>query len=247
MSSSRLPFSVDALLAAIDGVAYAVDEAGIILGFSRGPFMPGNNYLPGVPWDCNKVIGTCLFDQVQGAEVRDSYRTLHRAVWSGSRLAIGFEYRCDAPAIERRMRMSLSLIRVELQPCAVLYQSIIISELPRAPLPLFDSDLLDMLGQSSAASVFVTLCSYCQRVAWPLGASVADRRWIEPAQFYRLGGPSDAVVSHGLCDDCFERVVGSALRPVPVPAGGQEPGRHELPGRGTERDRDAGRRDRDTE
>ncbi len=218
---SKLPFCAEALLTAIEGIAYAVDEAGIILGFSRGPFMPGSNRLPAVPWDCNQAVGTCLFDHVHGAEVRDSYRALHRAVWSGSRLAIGFEYRCDAPAIERRMRMSLSLIRVEGQPRAVLYQSIILSETPRAPLPLFDSDLLDMLGHPSAARVLVTLCSYCQRVAWPLGAGVADRRWIQPAQFYRLGGPPDAAVSHGLCEDCFERVVGSALRPASVAVGEQ--------------------------
>ena len=95
-SGSGLPFSAIALLTAIEGIAYAADEAGIILGFSRGPFMPPKNHLPGVPWDYQQAVGTCLFDQVQGAEVRDSYRALHRAVWSGSRLAIGFEYRCDS-------------------------------------------------------------------------------------------------------------------------------------------------------
>jgi hypothetical protein len=214
-SRQSLPFAAAALLAAIEGTAYAVDEAGTILGFSRGPFLPESGGDPAEPWDCTKVVGQCLFDLVQGAEVRDSYRTLHRAVWSGRRLSVGFEYRCDAPAIERRMRMSLSLIADGGEPRAVLYQSIVLSETPRVALPLFDKDLIASLGRSTTARPLVTLCSYCQRVAWPMDARTAERAWIEPAAFYHRGGPPDAVVSHGLCEDCFERVVGSALRPTP--------------------------------
>ena len=203
-----LPFSAKALLKSIEGVAYAADEAGIILGFSRGPFLPESDGPATVPWNSSQAVGKCLFDLLQGHEVRNSYRRLHNAVWSGHRYSVGFEFRCDAPAIERRMRMSLSLITSGSRPAAVLYQSVLISETPRLPLPLFAADILTMRRHSHAGARVVTLCSYCQRVAWPMGAGIKERTWIEAAEFYRRGGESDVAVSHGVCEGCYERVVG---------------------------------------
>jgi hypothetical protein len=212
--SNALPFSAAALLASIEGVAYAVDKAGIILGFSRGPFLPEYDGHVVKPWDCNQAVGKCLFDLLQGDQVRNSYHTLHQAVWSGSRYSVGFEYRCDAPEIERCMRMSLSLITTGSKSKAVLYQSIIISESPRVPLPLFAADMLSSRTRSSPGRQIVTLCSYCQRVAWPVGMDVKGQAWIEAAEFYRRGGHSDVAVSHGVCEACFHRIVGPVLPPM---------------------------------
>ena len=211
-SPDRLPFPAEELLASIESIAYLADEAGIILAISRGPFLLQNED-PLTPWDRHAAIGANLFDIVQGADVRGAYRTLHRAVWEGQLPTYGFEYRCDAPAIERRMRMSLSLVRSAGQSFAVLYHSIVISETPRVPLPLFAFGARPDRARPRHGPV-VTLCSYCQRVAWPPASAPEERAWIEAAEFYRRGGREDAIVSHGLCDDCFQRVVEPATRDV---------------------------------
>ena len=88
---------------------------------------------------------------------------------------------------------------------AVLYQSIVVSEMHRPPLPLF---AFEMLGCATAqADRLVTLCSYCQKVAWPAGSPCAQGEWVDAVEFYRRGGRSDAVVSHGVCEACFARIV----------------------------------------
>ena len=210
-----LPFSAVDLLQAIDGVAYAVDGEGTVLGFSRGPFLPAGEGGADSPWNSEVVVGTSLFAQLRGAEVIESYRTLHRAVWTHGHLAVGFEYRCDSPETERHMRMSLSLIRAGAAPAAVLYQSITISEMARVPLPLFAADLLTGRAPAGVDDVVVKLCSYCQRVAWPDYDAVTDPEWIEAAEYYWRGGVTDVVISHAVCENCYQRVIGSLSKVSP--------------------------------
>lgn len=204
-----LPFTREDLLQAISGVAYVVDRDGIILGFSRGPFLPERGGLSS-PQHYDHAIGTSLFSIVQGDEVRNGYRVLHQAVCSGGGEALGFTYRCDAPDIERRMYMSLSRIAHASATTAVLYQSIVISETPRPSMPLFAFEARGT-GRSVAADRIVSLCSYCQRVAAPVAEAAAEEEWIEAVEFYRRGGRSDVFVSHGICDACFVRIVEPAL------------------------------------
>lgn len=204
-----LPFSAEDLLQAIDGIAYAVNGDGIILGFSRGPFLPAGEGGSDTPWNSEAVVGTSLFAQLRGAEVIETYRTLHRAVWSRGHPAVGFEYRCDSPETERHMRMSLSLIRAGSTPVAVLYQSITITETARVPLPLFAADLLTARAPAGLDELVVKLCSYCQRVAWPDYDAVTDPEWIEAAEYYWRGGVTDVVISHAVCAPCYQRVIGS--------------------------------------
>lgn len=201
-----LPFSVELLLQAVSGVAYAVDHDGIILGFSRGPFMPEGDIPALRPRDQGLAIGKSLFEIVQGEPVRQGYLQLHRAVWTGATEAVGFSYRCDGPATERHMWMSLSRIAKGSETVAILYQSIIIHELSRPPLPLFAFELLNAAG-TVPADRMVTLCAYCQRVAWPQGTGPGEQEWIEAVEFYQRGGRTDVVVSHGLCEACIERVI----------------------------------------
>ena len=130
---------------------------------------------------------------------------LHEAAWSGRADAFGFAYRCDAPDVERHMFMSISRIGEGAKTLAVLYQSIVISEIQRPPLPLF---AFEMRGSHVAeADRMVTLCSYCQMVAWPAESTCLRREWVDAVEFYRRGGRSDAVVSHGVCEACFARIV----------------------------------------
>jgi hypothetical protein len=201
----HLPFSVGALLQAISGIAYVADRDGIILGFSRGPFLPDLR-IPGAPVsDGSQAIGASLFSIVQGEPVLRSYRMLHQAAWSGRSDAFGFAYRCDAPDVERHMFMSISRIIEGTSSVAVLYQSIVVSETQRPPLPLFAFEMF--AGPAAEADRMVTLCSYCQMVAWPAGSACSQREWVDAVEFYRRGGRSGAVVSHGVCEACFARIV----------------------------------------
>lgn len=201
-----LLFSAEALLQAVSGVAYAVDRDGIILGFSRGPFMPEGDIPAMQRRDHGLAIGNSLFEIVRGEPVRQGYLQLHRAVWTGATEAVGFNYRCDGPATERHMWMSLSRIAGESGTVAILYQSIIIREVSRPPLPLFAFDRPAAAG-TVPADRMVTLCAYCQRVAWPQRTGPGEQEWIEAVEFYRRGGRTDVVVSHGLCEPCIERVI----------------------------------------
>lgn len=203
-----LPFSAGALLEAIEGIAYIVAGDGTILGFSRGPFMPFDRGL--TPWQPPSAIGRNLFDMMHGEEVASAYRVLHEAVWSGGLTTYGFEYRCDAPEVERHMRMSLSRVQEDGRPLAVLYQSVILHETRRAPIPLFGENVLSAL-RADPTRPSVILCSYCHAVAWPAGAAAEGREWVEPHEYYRRGGATEVQVSHGICPPCYARIVEPAL------------------------------------
>jgi hypothetical protein len=225
---SALNLSAACLIEAMDGVVYLVDGDGVIQAFSAEPAARGAENSTGAV-DGKLYVGRCLFSFVADAEVRDSYRTLHAAVWTRSLRCAGFEYRCDEAAMERRMRMSISLIEVDGAAAAVLYQSVLLSETPRVPLPLFAADMLrtglprggqwggqrgGQRGGQWGARCSLRLCSYCQDVAWPVEPAEAwrDREWISAIEFYRRGGPPDAVVSHGICPACYDRVVQPAVQ-----------------------------------
>jgi hypothetical protein len=202
-----LPFSTEALLDAIPGVAYVVDREGVILAFSRGPFMEDVR-LPAAS-GYGHTIGSSLFSIVQGEQVQRSYRSMHEAACRGQFNTFGFAYRCDAPNVERNMFMSISRIVEGSEAVAVLYQSIIVSELYRAPLPLFRFEAL--AERAAPSDHVVTLCSYCQKVAWQV-AEAGHAEWIEAVEFYRRGGPTDAAVTHGICETCFEQIVQRATQ-----------------------------------
>ncbi len=212
-SRPSLEIPPEVIFDAIFGIAYAVDRDGTILRFSRGPFLEEERNGVLAPWEPEKAVGTNLFSHVHGDEVRDAFRALHDAVWKGRRQAVGFDYRCDAPDLERRMHMSLSLLRGAQAPVAVLYQSIVLSETPRVPMPLFAADKLTGRGEAPLGRPIVRLCSYCQKVCLPQEkGSFGEPEWMEPADYYRRGGGTEISVSHAVCKDCFERVVKPSLQ-----------------------------------
>ncbi len=191
-----------AVLESLAGVTYLVDEHGQVLAFSPDP----GYSLPQHPFatDGQLYVGLSLFDAISSGEVRDACRTLHQAIWSGERKTFGFEYRCDDPDMRRLMWLALSRIAGDAGPVAVLYQSLLLSETPRAPMRLFEpAARIDRDVAGSEASM-ATLCSYCHAVAWPVGGEPSE--WIEPVDYYRRGGPDHVRVSHGICPACVQRV-----------------------------------------
>jgi hypothetical protein len=186
------------LLNALDGFAYIVAVDGTILAVGE----PGwsdfaiTNGAPSLIGDA--AIGKNLFDTKADDEVLEVQKDLHCRIVEKQRPAISFEYRCDAPDMIRRMRMALRPIINEQRVEAVLYQSIILEQTPRPRMSLFEK---------FETGDLVTLCSYCHDVAWPPGAADKDRTWIEPEEYYRRGGPAEVMVNHGMCPECYERVM----------------------------------------
>lgn len=200
-------FSFSTLIDAMDGLAYLVALDGTIVAvgepaWSKFAIVSGADALRG-----DAIVGGNLFSIGAEGEVLEVHKTLHDRIVESRRSSIAFEYRCDAPDMARRMRMAMTPVTVNGEIRAVLYQSVVLEETPRPPMSLFEK--IDRAGGSSADIPTVTLCSYCHDVAWPIDAPARERHWIEPEEYYRRGGPSDVVVSHGICDECYDRLMGS--------------------------------------
>jgi hypothetical protein len=195
------------LLNAVDGIAYLVGRDGAVLAAGHPSWVRFCAQNGADDLTVASVVGKCLFDMMLGEEVQAASRKLHDAVWTGRRAHITYGYRCDAPAVERHMRMSISQIVVAGAVRAALYQSLILSEISRIPLGIFAPELLTAGLKPFRPDHFVKICSYCSKVAWPPGAKQDVLAWIAPEEYYRRRGPSEVVVSHGICPDCSERVV----------------------------------------
>jgi hypothetical protein len=197
------------LLDALEGVAYLTAMDGTILAIgTRGwTEFASDNGAPDLTAD--SVIGNSLFATISGDQVRDAYKHLHAAVSSGRRMASVFEYRCDSPIAERRMRMSITAVSDEAGVAAVLYQSQMLTETMRPPLRLFSRESRAVGDPQTAALPMVAMCSFCHRVEWPLGSEPGPRRWINPTDYYRRGGLSDVSVTHGICPTCATRLTAS--------------------------------------
>jgi hypothetical protein len=161
-------------------IEYAVDahDAIVEVGGDWDSFAAGNGLRRG-------SVGTSLWDVVQGPDVQSVWRILlQRVRAAGSGLA--FPYRCDAPELERPMRM-------ELHPRAdrgVAFRSTVLEERRRPPFTLLDP-------RAVRGGEHVSACAWCARVR--VGV------WVEPdvavAMLALLEG-STPPVSHGICDAC---------------------------------------------
>jgi len=203
-----------AFLDALDGVAYLVDIDGTIVAMGQPGWdeAAGSNAAGGLT--AGTVLGANLFDRIKGDEVRAACNRMHAEVTRGDRAYIAFEYRCDAPDVKRRMRMSVT--RLRLPGCApvLLYQSQTLSAVARPWVSLFEPQRIVETIRDEAGLPIVRMCSFCQRVASPAPPVEAPVTWIEAEDYYRQGGPVDVRISHGVCPGC------SALGtdgPVPAP------------------------------
>lgn len=201
--------SATQLLDALEGVAYLTDPAGTILAIGRRGWeaFAIDNAAPDLTAEA--VLGTSVFGAIQGGTVREAYRRMHEAVAKGRRSQTVFDYRCDSPIAERHMRMAITPVLGDDDVLGVLYQSQIVAEMPRLPVPLLSPAARAVRDRHPPATPdrMVTLCSFCQRVAWPQTGSQRALRWTSVAEYYRRGGPDDAVVSDGICPACTRRVL----------------------------------------
>jgi len=198
--------TADAFLNAMDGIPYLVDEGGIILAVGESSWREFADQNDTPTLTVESVVGRFLFDMLAGERVREIYRKLHASVWRGAPPQIFFDFRCDAPGVERYMRLALSAIKVDGAIVAVLYQSQLLHEKMRVPMNLFSPERFITNMKTYRDDQIVTMCSYCHDVAWPVGAKEDSRTWISPDTYYQRGVAPDMVVSHGICPDCYVRM-----------------------------------------
>lgn len=185
-------------LNALDGVAYLVAPDGTILGVGRerwADFARSAGFDGPTP---DSVVGRSLFDVIVGDDVRAAYLALHRAVASLARPALTFEYRCDAPELERLMKMSMSALVAHGRLQGVLYQATLLTARDRVPLEFLRAETA--MGDHDRAQTlpFVKICQFCANVTMPAWGGA----WVAPQDYYRRGGSDEVRLSHGVCPDC---------------------------------------------
>ena len=199
--------STRTIIDAMDGIAFLVDESGVILDVGRRNwrrFAEGNNGFDIA--DPDSIIGRPILDYVGGLDVQGSISALIEEASGPDRPEpIVFSYRCDSPETRRLMRMAITAFPFVEGRQAILFQSTILDEQARPPVPLLEAHRLSArlgLGDGEAS---VLMCSYCHAVKWETRTDGSEI-WVTPEDYYRRGGAVDVGVSHGICPDCMDRI-----------------------------------------
>ncbi|WP_293678458.1 hypothetical protein [uncultured Phenylobacterium sp.] len=191
-----------AFLNALDGLAYVTDGEGVVLRVGEPRWDEFATAAAAERALASAVVGRSVFDAMAGEEVRDAYRRIHRRVLDEPSGHFGFEYRCDAPEVGRRMRMSISRVSGPGRRVRLLYQSQVLSAVSRPWMSLFEPQRIVEWARAEAAVPLVRMCGFCQRLAWPPD----EGGWVSSESYYRLGGPADVRVSHGVCPTCTHKI-----------------------------------------
>ncbi|MET4702535.1 hypothetical protein ABIE65_005599 [Constrictibacter sp. MBR-5] len=193
--------NVQALLEAIDGIALVIDRDLRVSAVGTGNwdrFWAENGGADGG----FAILGKDITMSFSPGVVRDTYRKLFTEVLEMKRQAICVDYRCDAPAARRQMRLSVTPIVTSAGRTHLLYQSTLLSMEQRPPIPLFAA----RTGEENEPGA-VRICAVCAKVEWPDEHAPGAMAWIEPQEYYRRGGSDVTVMSHGFCQPCYERMV----------------------------------------
>jgi len=198
--------TAQAILEAMDGIALLIDRDVRIVacGWSNWQrFWRDNGGALPVP----DPTGQCFLDFVMPGATRDEYRLLLEQVVNGARPAVRFDFRCDAPRIRRRMRVSMTRATLPETVAGepqrgVLYQSVPIEEAPRPPQGLFATAAGLAEAPADPPRAVVTMCATCALVAWPPGAKGDAADWVTAPEYYRRGGGEDVLLAQAFCPDC---------------------------------------------
>jgi hypothetical protein len=195
---------VEDWLGALDGVAYLVSPGGEVVAVGRKAWAAGT---PGATIPTPEaVIGRNLFEMIADPEARLAFQAIHRRVATLATSALTYEYRCDAPDLERLMKMSVSaLASPEGDVLGVLYQSTLLSAKARVPLAFLGA----RDEQHGSNLPFVTVCQFCADVtmaAW-------RGEWVKPVDYYRRGGHDAVRLSQGVCPTCERTRLAPLLGP----------------------------------
>jgi hypothetical protein len=198
------PLSGMDVLAGLEGVVYATDLNGRISLVAQpgwGRFAQENGAAALV--NERSVIGADLLELISGPTVQRVYRTIHDDIVSGRRPQVVFTYRCDAPDLERHMRMAISGLSSGGRLVGILYQSQIIQALPRPPIDFLVSAPGRTRPQVTPAPD-IAVCGFCGDVS--LSVEGENVSWISPASFYARNGDAAVRVNHSICPRCDTRL-----------------------------------------
>lgn len=190
------------ILNALSGLVYVTSRGGELLAFGRRNWDAFARENGGQEMVSDNVLGRNLFDYIRGDEVRAVYQAAHATLLEDDQAKVSFEYRCDAPDIERRMLMSISSVACGDDKAAILYQSQILEERVRVPMKLFSPE---NYKHTPGAENQTSICSFCAKVAWPVGVETANQDWVSGEAYYAKGGSSQVELRHGICPGCFDK------------------------------------------
>lgn len=140
-----------------------------------------------------RIVGRSLWDFITDAETRQLYEHLFARVRE-VQASVSVPFRCDAPAIRRFMRLTIAPAGSGSLELVVH----VVAEEERQEVELLDVSI-------PRDSDLITMCSWCLRVL------VAPDQWDEVEVaierlrlFERRVLPG---ISHGVCPECFARVM----------------------------------------
>ncbi|MGZ5392256.1 MAG: hypothetical protein ACXWD3_10550 [Mycobacterium sp.] len=187
------------MLDALDGTAYVTDLEGRLLCVGTQNWDSFASENAGQDLAGSPPLGRPVTEGISGETVRSLYQRVHQVAVSGER-RIAFTFRCDAPDVERRMKMAIGPLRSGNAVVGVLYQSTILSERARPPLRFLEAAAaLEQFNEDRAP--IIANCSFCAKIDWPVGS---DGPWVEPEVYYQRGGVSEVRISHGICPNCAD-------------------------------------------
>jgi hypothetical protein len=172
----------------IGSTRYTVDAAGTIVAVGVGwdAFALANQ---AAHWSGRQALGRTLTEYVQDATSRELYRTLFQRVWRGGALALPF--RCDGPALRRRMELRLAR-----QGDGIACEAVLLETSARTPVALLEPN-------APRGDDIVRICGWCKRV--PIGS-----HWVEVdeavTRLRLFDAPRLPRLSHGICPECFATV-----------------------------------------
>jgi hypothetical protein len=185
------------LLEALDGIAYITDFRGDFIAWGRrnwSSFADENGASPLAAAASLNSLAACA-----DPETEDAYRRIYRALEEGKLDSYSFGFRCDSPRVRRELRMALNTLVLEGRRLGIIHHATLVFEAERPTMGLLEH------SPSTAEQELIRMCSYCLRV-W----DAPD--WIEPEQYYQQGGSSEVAITHGICADCRERILGPIVR-----------------------------------
>lgn len=199
-----MTITVQTILDAMAGVAYAVEPDGRILAVGRRGwrlFALENGAVELA--ETESLIGRNLLDFLAGEGVRRAYARMLERIRQGEP-QITFPCHCDSPGICRDMRMTITPLRRNRMLRGFLFQSITLAEHTRPPIRLYEFDG----DHSSEDAPLLGMCSLCERVCpGPEDCSDVTAPWMEAESYYARGGSSHVRISHTVCPLCFRHWV----------------------------------------
>jgi len=198
------------LLDSLDGIAYVIDADGTIIDYNRDGWDRFAGANDGEEL-CTKeaIIGRHLLDLVSGEDVRLTYHRLIDLLLNGTRDRVSFNFSCDRPASQRKMRLAITPVRQNHGVSALLFHTILLEERIRPAMDLFDFKARHESGGTNLP--LLLMCSYCQEVRFPLGSTPETGEWVTAQKYYQLGGTTEVEISHGICAQCLETRVKPTL------------------------------------